>query len=103
MSNIYDDPQDFMLQAVGEIQWGEACYDFDLTVVWKRDIDGALVFAEDSGCSCPAPFESLKLTDLRMATPLAEFQKHLEFRDRGANQASDIAELLERMHKAGAR
>jgi hypothetical protein len=98
--NVYYDPEKFDLEQFGEIQWGEPCYDFDLTVVWRRKADGAFLYAEDSGCSCPSPFEQTGLDDLKPATPLAEFKAHLESRN---PESVAIAELLERMHAAGAR
>lgn len=109
MSDLYSSPEQFGLATIGEIQWGVASWDFDLTVVWKRELDGAFVYGEDSGCSCPSPFEDTSLGDLKRATPLAEFQAHLNERNAqqipwgDGDQAADIAELLERMHAAGAR
>lgn len=105
MITVYSEPEKFGLTTVGEIQWGEACYDFNLTVVWRRDADGAFLYAEDTGCSCPSPFEDTGINDLLPATPLAEFQAHLNERneEHGGGQETDIAELLERMHEAGAR
>lgn len=103
---MYYSPEHFGLTTFGEIQWGEANYDFNLTVVWRRNSDGAFVYAEDSGCSCPAPFEDTGVEDLKRATPLAAFKAHLD--ERAAEAAperggTDVAELLERMHAAGAR
>lgn len=68
MSNFYTDPADFGLKLIGEIEWGDGCYSFDLTVVWRRDFDGKLVYAEDSGCSCPSPFEDQGIPDLTLCT-----------------------------------
>lgn len=54
MSNPYYHPEDFGLTIVGMIEV-EPDYDFDMLVVWT---DGTtLYWAEDSGCSCPSPFE----------------------------------------------
>ena len=63
MSNIYYDPKDFGLTLVAEIDKGGG-YDFDKLVVFQKP-DGTLWYAADSGCSCPTPFEDIKLLDLK--------------------------------------
>lgn len=102
MSNIYYDPEKFGLTAVGEVDWLGGGYEFDLTVVWRRDLDGALVYAEDSGCSCPTPFEGQGVADLTACTP-ASLQAHLEKRGQdmeagyGYDCSAKIAELMGRV------
>lgn len=56
--NIYYHPEQYGLTLFGEVEWSDGCYQFDTTAVWKRDLDGAFFMAEDSGCSCPSPFEN---------------------------------------------
>lgn len=82
--NIYDKPEDFGLTLIDDIDFSSGAYEFDITAVWRRDADGALVYADDSGCSCPSPFEGEGVNDLIVATP-AELQAHLEQRARGAH------------------
>lgn len=106
--NLYYDPQGFGLEAIGEIDWSDGCYQFDLTAVWRRAFDGRFVYAEDSGCSCPSPFENTgvdALTVLGKRGGLADFKAHLEERqaDSGEDRSQEIAALVERMHAAGAR
>lgn len=109
--NVYYDPEKSGLETIGEVQWGEPCYSFDLTVVWRRIADGVFLYAEDSGCSCPSPFDNIGVDDLKPATPLETFKAHLAARAAdiaGYGSAYDpspsaVAELLERMHAAGAR
>ncbi len=55
--NIYYHPEKFDLEIVDMIE-DEPDYDFDMFVVWK-DKEGNLYYAEDSGCSCPSPFENI--------------------------------------------
>lgn len=76
MPNFYTDPAKFGLTNIGEIEWGDGCYSFDLTVVWRREFDGKLVYAEDSGCSCPSPFEDQDIPDLTLCT-VTELQAQL--------------------------
>lgn len=58
MSNIYYDPEDFGLEVVGSFEWSEPCYSFDTLAVWKER-RGRYWIGEDSGCSCPSPFENI--------------------------------------------
>jgi hypothetical protein len=97
MKYLYYNPEDFGLNVVGEIDWSDAAYEFDLTVVWIRKSDGALVYAEDGGCSCPVPFEDIHTAKDLVPTTPAELQAHLQQRDQGGKHAADIAELMSRV------
>lgn len=105
--NIYSDPAKYGLETIGEVDWSDGCYQFDLTVVWRRPADGAFLYGEDAGCSCPSPFESTGVDGLTPIASPPEFAAHLEERKAsnvyGPDPSAAIAELLERMHKAGAR
>lgn len=54
--NPYYHPENRGLEIVAELEL-LGHYEFDTTVVWRRLSDGALLWASDSGCSCPVPFE----------------------------------------------
>jgi hypothetical protein len=72
----FDKPQDFGLEIIHTIE-AEPDYSFDMLVVWNRPSDSALFWAQDSGCSCPSPFEDYHtLDDLTPLTALsyAEFE-----------------------------
>jgi hypothetical protein len=59
-----------------EIEWGNHSYEFDITGVWVRDSDGTLWTADDSGCSCPTPWEGTHtLERLFSVEPLVERYK----------------------------
>ena len=60
--DVYNSPEKFGLTEVGQIDWAEQDYSFDMTVVWK-DENGKLYWADDSGCSCPSPFEDFHSLD----------------------------------------
>lgn len=66
--NVYSQPEKFGLTILHVADDPEACYSFALLVVWT-DADGKLFYAEDSGCSCPEPFEDAGLADLTEITP----------------------------------
>jgi hypothetical protein len=96
---VYYSPEDHGLETIGEAQWGEACYDFDLTVVWRNKATGQLYYADDSGCSCPSPFEDHRVVDDLTAATLAEVLTHLKARAEETYGASlsDAADLIERV------
>lgn len=108
MTDVYYSPEKFGLTTIGEIDWSSGSCEFDLTVVWKRDADGTFWYGEDSGCSCPSPFDNQGMDDLTAVATLEEFKAQLEA-DNGeqgkayGDRSVEIAELLERMHAAGAR
>lgn len=79
MPNIYYDPEKFGLKIFGDIDWSDGFYHFDQTVVWQDD-EGRLYYADDSGCSCPSPFEGKGVDDLTRCTDIGELQAHLEER-----------------------
>lgn len=58
MYNVYYNPESFGLTQVGEIEKSDGCYQFDLIVVWKQ-ARGKYWIGQDSGCSCPSPFENI--------------------------------------------
>jgi hypothetical protein len=98
--DVYYNPEAFDLEVIDDIQWGEACYDFDVTGVWRRKSDGQLFVGDDSGCSCYSPFERFTIEDLTPMESAMAVQKHLEskleyLRDGELEQARmDIANLM---------
>jgi hypothetical protein len=95
MNDPYSDPGKFELATVGEIEWGDGWYSFNLTAVWRRQ-DGQLVMADDAGCSCPSPFEDIKAEDLTPVTA-AELQAHLEARNKDGCSEDRSAQIVELM------
>ena len=60
--NYYDDnpnysPESWGLRIVGQIELSEPNYSFNTLIIWKR-VDGKVFYGQDSGCSCPSPFEN---------------------------------------------
>lgn len=107
MTDIYSSPDKFGLETIGEVDFSSGSYEFDLTVVWRRTSDGAFVYGEDAGCSCPSPFESTGVDELTRITSLEEFKAHLAERQAdtyyGLNRSDEVARLLERLHGLGLR
>ena len=81
--NIYSNPENFGLTLINEIDFSSGSYEFDITAVWRRNSDGALVYADDAGCSCPGWFEGQTEKDVTTTTP-ADLQAHLEQRAKAA-------------------
>lgn len=76
-TNVYYHPEKFGLIQIGHIDDPEASYSFDDLIVWHHD-DGRVFYAQDSGCSCPTPFEDFdSLDDLTEVTQESwgEFEK----------------------------
>lgn len=56
------------LDFVADVDLAEPDYSFDLLRIYVRKSDGMLLWATDSGCSCPSPFEDVRVKDLREST-----------------------------------
>jgi hypothetical protein len=78
--NIYSSPEKHGLTMVGEVEWGDGNYSFDLTTVWRDTKTGALYFADDSGCSCPSPYEDTGRADLTLIDRPQILINHVEKR-----------------------
>ncbi len=55
---IYGNPEQWGLKVFAEVSNPALDYEFSMFVVWQ-DKDSNLLYAEDSGCSCPEPFEGI--------------------------------------------
>lgn len=96
LENIHYHPEAYGLTVVGDIQWGWASYDFDMTIVWQ-DADGKLYWASDSGCSCPTPFEDFQsLEDLETGGSFqcakAITDRFTEFSENGWHGEQEVAD-----------
>jgi hypothetical protein len=63
MANIYYDPKEFGLEILSEIEPKDLSYEFEMFVVWRDPKSRELFYAQDSGCSCPTPFEDFRDRD----------------------------------------
>lgn len=79
--NPYNRPGNFGLEFIGEIEWDEESFQFNLTAVWRdAENSNVLFWASDAGCSCPSPFEDLKGRDDLYTGTRMELQEYLEAR-----------------------
>ena len=103
-SNVYYHPEKSGLETVGEIEWSEPDWSFDLTVVWKKT-RGEYYLASDSGCSCPVPFddytsvESLEgpYTKSALKYQLEALVKENSYRDNSVDLLLQVRSLLDRI------
>jgi len=105
MSIAYN-PEQYGLETVGEVEWTDESYSFDVTVVF-RSLEGDLYWADDSGCSCPGLLEGWTFDQLTKGTKW-ELAAHLkderkrrttqyEWSRIGPNTDAEIADLMERV------
>ena len=66
-------PDDY--ETIAHIEWRYESWEYDMTKVYRRK-DGALFYAEDSGCSCPTPFEFTTEADLTPIRSLAGWNRY---------------------------
>jgi hypothetical protein len=103
----YNSPEFYGLEVVGSIEWTDEPYEFDTTVVWRDRATGEFLYANDSGCSCPCPFEDHKREDLTPTGSLAEFRATLDARNVVSSfypdRTSEVVVLAERLHALGLR
>jgi hypothetical protein len=63
-TNPYYNPEAVGLEIVAEIDYSDGNYQFDLRIVWRQKETGRLLTSRESGCSCPTPFDELKVEDM---------------------------------------
>lgn len=95
-SEIYSHPEKYALRTIGEVEWSDACYSFDLTVVWQDTSTGTLYFADDSGCSCPSPFEDTDRTSLTPIDRSQTFIDHVNARLKAMKESGYLDDQVER-------
>jgi hypothetical protein len=77
-NDVYSAPEKHGLELLGEVEWTEGSYEFDLTAVWKDKESGRLFWASDSGCSCPSPFEDFTSRDQLFTGTADELDDYLD-------------------------
>ena len=75
MKNIYYNPEAFGLQTVDDVDVA-GDWEFDTLLVLQNTTTKELFYLQDSGCSCPTPFEDMTVSDLQPITRgnLKEFE-----------------------------
>lgn len=101
-------PENYGFREVGQVDWSSGSYEFDYTTVWQHKESGEFFMADDSGCSCPSPYEGVRhVSDLTPISRMQELVDHLNERNEdkySGDRSADIADLVSayRAAKAGA-
>ncbi len=103
--SVYYSPGKHGLKQVVEVNLSEPDYSFDLLVVWKHEESGKLYWAQDSGCSCPSPFEDYNsLESLDVLDDLRQVEVVLEdkggWRDRPHVSPSERRDIMAQIMEA---
>lgn len=100
-TGVYYNPERLGLEPVGEVDFSDGCYQFDLLAVWKHT-DGKLYYAEDQGCSCPSPFEDFTSLDALIEATPHQIAERINERlsSEYAHGHDDGAELIEKVMSA---
>jgi len=56
-ANVYYEPEHFGLEMVDSLDEAHLSYEYNTLIVLKHKDSGRVFSAQDSGCSCPTPFE----------------------------------------------
>jgi hypothetical protein len=75
--NPYYTPEKFGLKVLGEIDWNDEPYQFDMTTVWVKEGTAQFYWADDAGCSCPIPFEFVESMDDLKSGQFMDLYDHL--------------------------
>jgi hypothetical protein len=75
--NIDYEPEQFGLEKLHDLDRSTGVYEYDRMLILRDTTTGAIFTAEDSGCSCPTPFEGMGRDDLSEVKPgeWAAFEK----------------------------
>jgi len=98
--NPYYHPEKCGLEKVAELEHSSGSFEFDTQVVWRHLDSGKLYWAEDSGCSCPIPFEGTELEHMEEIRNLGAFR--IRAMEKGYSEASyaNKMEFIEKVEKA---
>ena len=99
--DVYSTPAKHGLEYVGDIEWDDEAYSFNMTGVWRDPASGQLYWADDSGCSCPSPFEDINGREGLTAGTADELDAHLKEQLEHAQARDDasgaVADLMLRI------
>lgn len=98
------------LEFIEDVELSEPDYSFHELRIYVRRSDGAILWATDSGCSCPSPFEDTSVADLKESTASTFIDAAMRWieeneyaRNTTAEIRRDLSEALDKARKAGAR
>ncbi len=98
--DVYSTPDKHGLEMVGDVEWDDESYEFNMTAVWRDKETGQFYWADDSGCSCPSPFEDYHGRDGLTTGTADELDAHLKEcleTARSTDAAGSVADLMLRV------
>ena len=99
--DVYSNPGKHGLEIIAEINDEDASYSFNDIVVWKHVASGAFYYAQDSGCSCPSPFEEYQsVTDLTRFFSVHELEGMMDSESYVTRSLDSRIEFLRKVHDA---
>lgn len=100
--NVYYNPEKFGLEIIGTVSWSAEPYQFNYTLVLIDPFDGRIYYGNDSGCSCPSPFEGFTSREkLTLCDGFADLADYLSTRlDKLLIEAEDNSYYLDNIPRA---
>ena len=93
--NIYSNPEVYGLTVLDSIEWADESYQFEMTVLWHDPETDACYVADDSGCSCPAPYEEYEsIGDLTKIERLQDLIDHLAEGATKYGKQGEVADMV---------
>lgn len=97
--DVYNQPEQFGLTIVAEFQERDEPYSFDIVVGFKHE-DGRFFMAQDSGCSCPIPFERhTSLDALDEVRTIEDVERFIDGLYYGTYRVGDVLRFIRAMEK----
>lgn len=96
-------PENYGYRQIGQVDWSDGCYQFAYTTVWQHEASGAFYMADDSGCSCPSPYEDVRtVLDLTPIGRLQDLIDHLAQRqaEEEYDRSAEVATLVQAYREA---
>lgn len=79
MENIYYHPEKSGFEIFDSIEMDASC-EYSTTLILRNTESGRLFYVQDSGCSCPTPFDEASEADLKplVLETIEEFERDIE-------------------------
>jgi len=73
--NPASEPKSCGLEIIDQLDEDDLSYEYNTIIAWRDTETGRVYVAQDSGCSCPTPFETFeKLSDLTLIAHASDAQ-----------------------------
>lgn len=100
MNDVYYSPEKHDLEPFAELELSEPDYSFDILMVWRHITTGELYWMNDSGCSCPSPFEDYCSIDDLYLLATANDYNHMHAVALTADNKPNANQFLRKVRRA---